>query len=192
MSLVCFHIDSKYEVKYGSRPFSLPYSFRVTDSRRNCFATTSRYRILILSQLPYEKEREVDGVRSKNLFVSAKIFRCSANILSRERDFTYSNSIPPRKYRLDMFTDIFIRVVCIVWNNNEKKIPAPLPIDCEALDKDIVPIFPAIPRTNAKLILRLGKTKTNVIYDLFNACNRDVATVYSLIPQRRFRCVEES
>lgn len=100
-SLVCFHIDSKYEVKYGSRPFSLPYSFRVTDSRRNCSATTSRYRILILSQLPYEKEREVDGVRSKNL-----LFR--KHIIARARFDGIITRFLYEKYRLSDLPTFFL------------------------------------------------------------------------------------
>jgi len=72
-SPVCFHIDCKYELKYDSRPSPFTrYSFRVIDSQRNYSATMSRYRTLILFQLLYESEREVDGVRSKSSSVSRK------------------------------------------------------------------------------------------------------------------------
>lgn len=95
-SPVCFHIDSKYGVKYGSRSFSLPRSVFFPCHR---FAEKLFHDDIVIPYInivpAYEKEREVDGVQSKNL-PSHKIYCISLlfrNIIDLITLFLYDESI---------------------------------------------------------------------------------------------------
>jgi len=95
--------------------FRARYSFRVIDSQRNCSTTTLWSRILILSQLSYEKEREVDGVQSKNL-PSHKIY-CISLLF---RNIIWYNYIPLWKYcLLNYVIYVFLTQHLLIKINNQ-------------------------------------------------------------------------